>query len=136
MEYGPQAYAAAVARDNAPTYAEYMNAQRDLNNALSQRQILKSQKDAELRDSWMRVADELVASVDDRAARNGIDLSRSAVLPNDRAGLEALRAELEGLRDYLNTAQLHSANSSARVAAINAQIKEIDRRLGQTPNGY
>jgi hypothetical protein len=81
----------------------------------------------------MREADELVASVDDRAARNGIDLSRSAVLPNDRAGLESLRAELEGLRDYLNTAQRHSVNSAARVAAINAQINEINRRLGPKP---
>lgn len=139
-KYGPSAQSRYNAAMSAKTYAEAVAEGDKLANGIYQQDMMDFQREQnaanEKRDSWMREADELVASVDDRAARNGIDLSRSAVLPNDRAGLEALRAELEGLRDYLNTAQRHSANSAARVAAINAQIKEIDRRLGDKPNGY
>jgi len=133
-KYGPTAQADYEAAMTAPTLAEAVASGRNLGQGIYQKDLMDFQREQnaanEKRDSWMREADELVASVDDRAARNGIDLSRSAVLPNDRAGLEALRAELEGLRDYLNTAQRHSVNSAARVGAINAQIKEIDRRLG------
>lgn len=136
-KYGPTAQAEFEAALAAPTLAEAMAAGSRLGQIKYQQDMLDFQKEQnaanEKRDSWMREADELVASVDDRAARNGIDLSRSAVLPNDRAGLESLRAELEGLRDYLNTAQRHSVNSAARVAAINAQINEINRRLGPKP---
>lgn len=139
-KYGPSAQSRYNAAMSAKTYAEAVAEGDKLANGIYQQDMMDFQREQnaanEKRDSWMREADELVASVDDRAARNGIDLSRSAVLPNDRAGLEALRAELEGLRDYLNTAQRHSVNSAARVAAINAQIKEIDRRLGDKPNGY
>lgn len=136
-KYGPSAQSRYNAAMSAKTYAEAVAEGDKLANGIYQQDMMDFQKEQnaanEKRDSWMREADELVASVDDRAARNGIDLSRSAVLPNDRAGLESLRAELEGLRDYLNTAQRHSVNSAARVAAINAQIKEIDRRLGPKP---
>lgn len=136
-KYGPSAQSRYNAAMSAKTYAEAVAEGDKLANGIYQQDMMNFQKEQnaanEKRDSWMREADELVASVDDRAARNGIDLSRSAVLPNDRAGLESLRAELEGLRDYLNTAQRHSVNSAARVAAINAQIKEIDRRLGPKP---
>lgn len=136
-KYGPSAQAELEAALAAPTLAEAMAAGSRLGQIKYQQDMLDFQREQnaanEKRDSWMREADELVASVDDRAARNGIDLSRSAVLPNDRAGLESLRAELEVLRDYLNTAQRHSVNSAARVAAINAKIKEIDRRLGPKP---
>lgn len=136
-KYGPSAQSRYNAAMSAKTYAEAVAEGDKLANGIYQQDMMDFQKKQnaanEKRDSWMREADELVASVDDRAARNGIDLSRSAVLPNDRAGLESLRAELEVLRDYLNTAQRHSVNSAARVAAINAQIKEIDRRLGPKP---
>lgn len=136
-KYGPSAQSRYNAAMSAKSYAEAVAEGDKLANGIYQQDMMDFQKEQnaanEKRDSWMREADELVASVDDRAARNGIDLSRSAVLPNDRAGLESLRAELEGLRDYLNTAQRHSVNSAARVAAINAQIKEIDRRLGPKP---
>lgn len=136
-KYGPSAQSRYNAAMSAKSYAEAVAEGDKLANGIYLQDMMDFQKEQnaanEKRDSWMREADELVASVDDRAARNGIDLSRSAVLPNDRAGLESLRAELEGLRDYLNTAQRHSVNSAARVAAINAQIKEIDRRLGPKP---
>lgn len=136
-KYGPTAQADYEAAMTAPTLAEAVASGRNLGQGIYQKDLMDFQREQntanEKRDSWMREADELVASVDDRAARNGIDLSRSAVLPKDRAGLEALRAELEGLRDYLNTAPRHSVNSAARVAAINAQIKEIDRRIGPKP---
>lgn len=133
-KYGPTAQADYEAAMTAPTLAEAVASGRNLGQGIYQKELMDFQREQntanEKRDSWMREADELVTSVDDRAARNNIDLSRNAVLPNDRAGLESLRAELEGLRDYLNTAQRHSVNSAARVGAINAQIKEIDRRLG------
>lgn len=136
-KYGPTAQADYEAAMTAPTLAEAVASGRKLGQGIYQKDLmdfLREQNAAnEKRDSWMREADELVTSVDDRAARNNIDLSRNAVLPKDRAGLESLRAELEGLRDYLNTAQRHSVNSAARVAAINAQIKEIDSRLGPKP---
>ena len=136
-KYGPTAQANYEAAMTAPTLAEAVASGRNLGQGIYQKDLMDFQREQnaanEKRDSWMREADELVASVDDRAARNGIDLSRNAVLPKDRAGLESLRAELEGLRDYLNTAQRHSVNSAARVGAINAQIKEIDRRLGYKP---
>ena len=136
-KYGPTAQADYEAAMTAPTLAEAVASGRNLGQGIYQKDLMDFQREQntanENRDSWMREADELVTSVDDRAARNGIDLSRGAVLPKDRAGLESLRAELEGLRDYLNTAQRHSVNSAARVAAINAQIKEIDRRLGPKP---
>lgn len=136
-KYGPSAQSRYNAAMSAKTYAEAVAEGDKLANGIYQQDMMDFQREQnaanEKRDSWMREADELVASVDDRAARNGIDLSRSAVLPNDRAGLESLRAELEGLRDYLNTAQRHSVNSAARVAAINAQINEINRRLGPKP---
>lgn len=136
-KYGPSAQSRYNAAMSAKTYAEAVAEGDKLANGIYQQDMMDFQKEQnaanEKRDSWMREADELVASVDDRAARNGIDLSRSAVLPNDRAGLESLRVELEGLRDYLNTAQRHSVNSAARVAAINAQINEINRRLGPKP---
>ena len=136
-KYGPSAQSRYNAAMSAKTYAEAVAEGDKLANGIYQQDMMDFQKEQnaanEKRDSWMREADELVASVDDRAARNGIDLSRSAVLPNDRAGLESLRAELEGLRNYLNTAQRHSVNSAARVAAINAQINEINRRLGPKP---
>lgn len=136
-KYGPSAQSRYNAAMSAKTYAEAVAEGDKLANGIYQQDMMDFQKEQnaanEKRDSWMREADELVASVDDRAARNGIDLSRSAVLPNDRAGLESLRTELEGLRDYLNTAQRHSVNSAARVAAINAQINEINRRLGPKP---
>lgn len=136
-KYGPTAQADYEAAMTAPTLAEAVASGRNLGQGIYQKDLMDFQREQnaanEKRDSWMREADELVASVDDRAARNNIDLSRNAVLPKDRAGLESLRAELEGLRDYLNTAQRHSVNSAARVAAINAQIKEIDRRLGPKP---
>lgn len=136
-KYGPSAQSRYNAAMSAKTYAEAVAEGDKLANSIYQQDMMNFQKEQnaanEKRDSWMREADELLASVDDRAARNGIDLSRSAVLPNDRAGLESLRAELEGLRDYLNTVQRHSVNSAARVASINAQIKEIDRRLGPKP---
>ena len=136
-KYGPSAQSRYNAAMSAKTYAEAVAEGDKLANGIYQQDMMDFQKEQnaanEKRDSWMREADELVASVDDRAARNGIDLSRSAVLPNDRAGLESLRAELEGLRDYLNTAQRHSVNSAARVSAINAQINEINRRLGPKP---
>jgi hypothetical protein len=136
-KYGPTAQADYEAAMTAPTLAEAVASGRNLGQGIYQKDLMDFQREQnaanEKRDSWMREADELVASVDDRAARNGIDLSRSAVLPNDRDGLEALRAELEGLRDYLNTAPRHSVNSAARVGAINAQIAEINRRLGPKP---
>lgn len=136
-KYGPTAQADYEAAMTAPTLAEAVASGRNLGQGIYQKDLMDFQREQntanENRDSWMREADELVTSVDDRAARNGIDLSRGAVLPKDRAGLESLRAELEGLRDYLNTAQRHSVNSAARVGAINAQIKEIDRRLGPKP---
>ena len=136
-KYGPSAQSRYNAAMSAKTYAEAVAEGDKLANGIYQQDMMDFQKEQnaanEMRDSWMREADELVASVDDRAARNGIDLSRSAVLPNDRAGLESLRAELEGLRDYLNTAPRHSVNSAARVSAINAQINEINRRLGPKP---
>jgi len=136
-KYGPTAQADYEAAMTAPTLAEAVASGRNLGQGIYQKDLMDFQREQntanEKRDSWMREADELVASVDDRAARNGIDLSRSAVLPKDRAGLESLRAELEGLRDYLNTAPRHSVNSAARVGAINAQIAEIDRRLGPKP---
>lgn len=136
-KYGPSAQSRYNAAMSAKTYAEAVAEGDKLANGIYQQDMMDFQKEQnaanEKRDSWMREADELVASVDDRAARNGIDLSRSAVLPNDRAGLESLRAELEGLRDYLNTAPRHSVNSAARVSAINAQINEINRRLGPKP---
>lgn len=136
-KYGPSAQSRYNAAMSAKTYAEAVAEGDKLANGIYQQDMMDFQKEQnaanEKRDSWMREADELVASVDDRAARNNIDLSRNAVLPKDRAGLESLRAELEGLRDYLNTAQRHSVNSAARVGAINAQIKEIDRRLGPKP---
>ena len=136
-KYGPTAQADYEAAMTAPTLAEAVASGRNLGQGIYQKDLMDFQREQnaanEKRDSWMREADELLASVDDRAARNNIDLSRNAVLPKDRAGLESLRAELEGLRDYLNTAQRHSVNSAARVAAINAQIKEIDRRLGPKP---
>lgn len=139
-KYGPRAQSLHNATVNAKSYAEAVARGGELINFMNMQDMMNFQREQnaanEKRDSWMREADELVASVDDRAARNGIDLSRNAVLPNDRAGLESLRAELEGLRDYLNTAKRHSVNSAARVAAINAQINEINRRLGQKPNGY
>lgn len=136
-KYGPTAQADYEAAMTAPTLAEAVASGRNLGQGIYQKDLMDFQREQntanENRDSWMREADELVTSVDDRAARNGIDLSRGAVLPKDRAGLESLRAELEGLRDYLNTAQRHSVNSAARVGAINAQIAEIDRRLGPKP---
>lgn len=136
-KYGPTAQADYEAAMTAPTLAEAVASGRNLGQGIYQKDLMDFQREQntanEKRDSWMREADELVASVDDRAARNGIDLSRSAVLPKDRAGLESLRAELEGLRYYLNTAPRHSVNSAARVGAINAQIAEIDRRLGPKP---
>jgi hypothetical protein len=136
-KYGPTAQADYEAAMTAPTLAEAVASGRNLGQGIYQKELMDFQREQntanEKRDSWMREADELVASVDDSAARNGIDLSRSAVLPKDRAGLESLRAELEGLRDYLNTAPRHSVNSAARVGAINAQIKEIDRRLVPKP---
>ena len=136
-KYGPTAQADYEAAMTAPTLAEAVASGRNLGQGIYQKDLMDFQREQnsanEKRDSWMREADELVTSVDDRAARNNIDLSRNAVLPKDRAGLESLRAELEGLRDYLNTAQRHSVNSAARVGAINAQIKEIDRRLGPKP---
>lgn len=136
-KYGPTAQADYEAAMTAPTLAEAVASGRNLGQGIYQKDIMDFQREQnaanEKRDSWMREADELVTSVDDRAARNNIDLSRNAVLPKDRAGLESLRTELEGLRDYLNTAQRHSVNSAARVSAINAQIKEIDRRLGPKP---
>lgn len=136
-KYGPTAQADYEAAMTAPTLAEAVASGRNLGHGIYQKDLMDFQREQntanEKRDSWMREADELVTSVDDRAARNNIDLSRNAVLPKDRAGLESLRAELEGLRDYLNTAQRHSVNSAARVGAINAQIKEIDRRLGPKP---
>lgn len=136
-KYGPTAQADYEAAMTAPTLAEAVASGRNLGQGIYQKDLMDFQREQnaanEKRDSWRREADELVESVDDRAARKRIDLSRSAVLPNDRAGLESLRAELEGLRDYLNTAQRHSVNSAARVAAINAQIEEIDRRLGPKP---
>ena len=137
QKYGPSAQARLAAILNSNDLATAQQQLGEFNRDMYQQDMMDFQKEQnaanEKRDSWMREADELVASVDDRAARNGIDLSRSAVLPNDRAGLESLRAELEGLRDYLNTAQRHSVNSAARVAAINAQINEINRRLGPKP---
>jgi len=137
QKYGPSAQARLAAILNSNDLATAQQQLGEFNRDMYQQDMMDFQKEQnaanEKRDSWMREADELVASVDDRAARNGIDLSRSAVLPNDRAGLESLRAELEGLRDYLNTAQRHSVNSAARVAAINAQINEINRRLGPEP---
>lgn len=136
-KYGPTAQADYEAAMTAPTLAEAVASGRNLGQGIYQKELMDFQREQnaanEKRDSWMREADELVASVDDRAARNGIDLSRSAVLPKDRAGLESLRAELEGLRDYLNSAPRHSVNSAARVGSINAQIAEIDRRLGPKP---
>ena len=136
-KYGPTAQADYEAAMTAPTLAEAVASGRNLGQGIYQKELMDFQREQnaanEKRDSWMREADELVASVDDRAARNNIDLSRNAVLPKDRAGLESLRAELEGLRDYLNTAQRHSVNSAARVGAINAQIAEINRRLGPKP---
>lgn len=136
-KYGPTAQADFEAAMTAPTLAEAVASGRNLGQGIYQKDLMDFQREQntanEKRDSWMREADELVTSVDDRAARNGIDLSRNAVLPKDRAGLEARRAELEGLRDYLNTAQRHSVNSAVRVASINAQIEEIDRRLGPKP---
>ena len=136
-KYGPTAQADHEAAMTAPTLAEAVASGRNLGQGIYQKDLMDFQREQnaadEKRDSWMRDADELVTSVDDRAARNNIDLSRNAVLPKDRAGLESLRAELEGLRDYLNTAQRHSVNSAARVAAINAQINEINRRLGPKP---
>ena len=137
QKYGPSAQARLAAIMNSNDLATAQQQVGELNRDMYQQDMMDFQKEQnaanEKRDSWMREADELLASVDDRAARNGIDLSRSAVLPNDRAGLESLRAELEGLRDYLNTAQRHSVNSAARVSAIEAQIKEINRRLGPKP---
>ena len=137
QKYGPSAQARLAAIMNSNDLATAQQQVGELNRDMYQQDMMDFQKEQnaanEKRDSWMREADELLASVDDRAARNGIDLSRSAVLPNDRAGLESLRAELEGLRDYLNTAQHHSVNSAARVSAIEAQIKEINRRLGPKP---
>ena len=137
QKYGPSAQARLAAIMNSNDLATAYQQVGELSRDMYLKDAMDFQKEQnaanEKRDSWMREADELLASVDDRAARNGIDLSRSAVLPNDRAGLESLRAELEGLRDYLNTAPRHSVNSAARVGAINAQIKEIDRRLGPKP---
>ena len=136
-KYGPRAQSLYNATVNAKSYAEAVARGGEFINFTNQQDMMDFQREQnaanEKRDSWIREADELVTSVDDRAARNNIDLSRNAVLPKDRAGLESLRAELEGLRDYLNTAQRHSVNSAARVAAINAKIKEIDRRLGPKP---
>lgn len=136
-KYGPTAQADYETAMTAPTLAEAVASGRNLGQGIYQKDLMDFQREQntanEKRDSWMREADELVTSVDDRAARNNIDLSRNAVLPKDRAGLESLRAELEGLRDYLNTAQRHSVNSAARVGAINAQLKEIERRLGPKP---
>ena len=137
QKYGPSAQARLAAIMNSNDLATAYQQVGELSRDMYLKDAMDFQKEQnaanEKRDSWMREADELLASVDDRAARNGIDLSRSAVLPNDRAGLESLRAELEGLRDYLNTAQRHSVNSAARVSAIEAQIKEINRRLGPKP---
>ena len=137
QKYGPSAQARLAAIMNSNDLATAYQQVGELSRDMYLKDAMDFQKEQnaanEKRDSWMREADELVTSVDDRAARNGIDLSRGAVLPKDRAGLESLRAELEGLRDYLNTAQRHSVNSAARVGAINAQIKEIDRRLGPKP---
>ena len=136
-KYGPRAQSLYNATVNAKSYAEAVARGGEFINFTNQQDMMDFQREQnaanEKRDSWMREADELVASVDDRAARNGIDLSRNAVLPKGRESLVALKAELEGLRDYLNTAQRHSVNSAARVATINAQIKEIDRRLGPKP---
>lgn len=136
-KYGPTAQAEFEAALAAPTLAEAMASGSRLGQIKYQQDMLDFQREQnaanEKRDSWMREADELVASVDDMAARNGIDLNRNAVLPKDRAKLKSLRAELEGLRDYLNTAQRHSVNSAARVGAINAQIDEINRKLGYKP---
>ena len=136
-KYGPTAKANYASVMAAKTYEDAVKNGSALGQGIYQQDLMDFQREQnaanEKRDSWMREADELVASVDDRAARSGIDLSRNAELPKDRAGLESLRAELEGLRDYLNTAQRHSVNSAARVAAINAKINEINRRLGPKP---
>lgn len=131
MEYGPQAYAAAVARDNAPTYAEYMNAQRDLNNAISQRQLLKSQKDAELRDSASREADDYVAQLQDLAVRDGVDIRSGAKIPTTRAGKLARKAWLEDKIGAMNSSiKHHSISSASTVMSMQAQLEEINRLLG------
>lgn len=136
-KYGPTAQADYEAAMTAPTLAEAVASGRNLGQGIYQKELMDFQREQnaanEKRDSWMREADELVASVDDSAARNGIDLSRNAMLPKGRESLVALKAKLEGLRDYLNTAQRHSVNSAARVGAINSQIAEINRRLGYKP---
>ena len=142
MEYGQQAYDAAIARENAPTYADYMNAQRDFDSAINQRLMYKLQKDqndkaARLEDE-SRQADDFVKQINDMAAREGIDLSRGATLPSpkEKESLRALKANLEeklAMLNDTNNISKHSVNSASMVMAINSQIKEIDRRLGIKP---
>ena len=128
---------------NAPTYADAIKAQDGLNQYRYQTKMLQMQQEQNERSARQeeesRQADDFVNQMNDLAAREGIDLSRGALLPssNDKEALEALKASLEeklAMLNDTNNIRKHSVNSASMVMAINSQIKEINRRLGIKPD--
>lgn len=125
---------------NAPTYADAIKAQDGLNQYRYQAKMLQMQQEqnerAARQEEESRQADDFVKQINDMAAREGIDLSRGAALPKDKASLKSMKANLEeklAMLNDTNNIRKHSANSASMVMAINSQIKEIDRRLGPKP---
>lgn len=143
MEYGQQAYDAAIARENAPTYADFMNAQRDFDSAINQRLMYKLQKDQFDREAPGRYADDLVKQSRSRLSKAGVDVGGSYIpkVANSmkkyvydkdsiKKQIELIDAELAGLQ---NIEYDSDGSSSYRQSLINKRAS-LDRALNE--NGY
>lgn len=146
MEYGQQAYDAAIARENAPTYADFMNAQRDFDSAKNQRLMYKLQKDqldkSARQEEQSKIAENMLNEVAARENASTFNYNVNAKLPPKEV-LAAYRDEIQENLDYLLSDNTPSLSKNAKIReyktlldAINAKLKYkpkksvVDQKLG------
>lgn len=136
MEYGPQAYAAAVARDNAPTYAEYMNAQRDFDSAVNQRLIYKMQQEQNERaarlEEQAKIAENMLNEVAARENASKFNYNVNAKLPPKEV-LPAYRDEIQENLDYLLSDKTPSLSKNNKIKEYKTLLDMINERLNYKP---
>lgn len=124
--YGPQARTAYYAMQNAPTYADFMSAQKDLNQAIYQKQMMREQR---RQYEYDNAPNRVVNQVNSNLSRGGVDVRGSSVpmmlnedgtkyVPDPAAIEEQLKlidAELE----RLNIDRDNESSSALRQALIN-----------------
>ena len=120
--YGPGARSALVAMQNAPTYADFMNAQKDLNQSVYQKRMLREQRRMYENENKPK---QVVKTVMSNLSKGGVDI-RGGYIPTtldekgtsyvpDRNAIAQQIALIDRERERLNIDQEDDYVSSTRM---------------------